>query len=421
MLYHLFDYLEKQYNLPGAGLFQFISFRSGVAIIISLIISIVFGNRIIRSLKRLQVGETVRELGLAGQKEKEGTPTMGGFIIILATLIPCFLFADLTNIYVILLIVTTLLMASIGFADDYIKVFKKNKEGLAGKFKVFGQITLGVLIAVAMLWSDDIVVRMPMEDAILAGYEVIEKFTLTIPKLGAPSEVIEMAYVKTTLTNVPFFKGNAFDYNGLLWFLGDNASQFVWIVFIPIVVFIVTAVSNAANLTDGIDGLATGLASIIAATLAILAYVSGNAIIAEFLDIYFIPYSSEMVVFAACFLGGTIGFLWHNAYPAKVFMGDTGSLTIGGIIAVMAIFLRKEFLLPILCGVFFIETLSVIIQVSYFKYTKKKYGEGRRVFKMSPLHHHYQKLGMHEARLVTRFWVVGIMLAILTIITLKVR
>jgi phospho-N-acetylmuramoyl-pentapeptide-transferase len=421
MLYHLFEYLEKNYNLPGAGLFQYISFRSGVAIIISLIISILFGNRIIRSLKKLQVGETVRELGLAGQKEKEGTPTMGGFIIILATLVPCLLLADLSNVYIILLIITTVLMSAIGFADDYIKVFRKNKDGLAGKFKIAGQVLLGVIISCAMLMHDDILVRMPLSDALLAGYEVIESFKIEISQLNAPSQIMEMAYVKTTLTNVPFFRGNAFDYNGLLWFLGDNASKMVWIVFVPIVVFIVTAVSNAANLTDGIDGLATGLSAIIAATLAVLAYVSGNAIMADFLDIYYIPYSSEMVIFAACFLGGCIGFLWHNAYPAKVFMGDTGSLTIGGIIAVMAIFLRKEFLLPILCGVFFLETLSVILQVSYFKYTRKKYGEGRRIFKMSPIHHHFQKMGMHESRLVTRFWIIGVMLAIVTIITLKVR
>ncbi len=421
MLYHLFEYLQEHYNLPGAGLFRYISFRSGVAIILSLIISILFGNRIIRSLKKLQVGETVRDLGLDGQLEKAGTPTMGGFIIILATLIPAILLADLTNVYIIVLIVTTLLMAAIGFTDDYIKVFKKNKDGLSGKFKIIGQVLLGLIVASVMLMHDDIVVRMPMTDAVLAGYEIIKSFTIEVPRLNAASEMIEMAYVKTTLTNVPFFKGNAFDYNGLLWFLGDNASKFVWIVFVPIVVFIVTAVSNAANLTDGIDGLATGLSAIIAATLAILAYVSGNSVIAEFLDIYYIPYSSEMAIFAACFLGGCIGFLWHNAYPAKVFMGDTGSLTIGGIIAVMAIFLRKEFLLPILCGVFFLETLSVILQVSYFKYTKKKYGEGRRIFKMSPIHHHYQKLGMHESRLVTRFWIIGVMLAIVTMITLKIR
>ncbi|MFT6337442.1 MAG: phospho-N-acetylmuramoyl-pentapeptide-transferase [Saprospiraceae bacterium] len=421
MLYHLFEYLQEHYDLPGAGLFQYISFRSGIAIILSLIISILFGNRIIRSLKKLQVGETVRDLGLDGQLEKAGTPTMGGFIIILATLIPAILLADLTNIYIIVLIITTLLMASIGFTDDYIKVFKKDKDGLSGKFKVIGQVLLGLIVAAVMLMHNDVVVRMPMPDAILAGYEVIKSFTIEVPRLNAASEMIEMAYVKTTLTNVPFFKGNAFDYNGLLWFLGDNASGFVWIVFVPIVVFIVTAVSNAANLTDGIDGLATGLSAIIAATLAILAYVSGNSVVAEFLDIYYIPYSSEMVIFAACFLGGCIGFLWHNAYPAKVFMGDTGSLTIGGIIAVMAIFLRKEFLLPILCGVFFLETLSVILQVSYFKYTRRKYGEGRRIFKMSPIHHHFQKMGMHESRLVTRFWIIGVMLAIVTMITLKIR
>ena len=421
MLYHLFEYLEKNFGVPGAGLFQYISFRSGIAIILSLIISLVFGNKIIRKLRTLQIGETVRDLGLQGQKEKEGTPTMGGFIILLATLVPALLLADLSNIYIQLLIVTALLMASIGFMDDYIKVFKKNKDGLAGKFKVIGQVVLGLIIAVVMLSHDDIVVRMPLADAVLAQYEVIKSFTVDVPRLNASREVIEMAYVKTTLTNVPFFKGNAFDYNGLLWFLGDNAGKFVWIVFVPIVVFIVTAVSNASNLTDGIDGLAAGLSAIIAGTLAILAYVSGNSIIAEFLGIYFIPFSSEMVVFSACFLGGCIGFLWHNTYPAKVFMGDTGSLMIGGLIAVMAIFLRKEFLLPVLCGVFFIETLSVILQVSYFKYTKKKYGEGRRIFKMSPIHHHFQKLGMHEAKIVSRFWIIGIVLAVLTMITLKVR
>lgn len=363
----------------------------------------------------------MRDLGLTGQKEKEGTPTMGGFIIILATLVPALLLADLSNVYIQLLIITTLLMAAIGFTDDYIKVFKKDKDGLAGKFKVIGQVLLGLIVAAVMLMSDDVVVRMPLADAMLAGYEVIQSFSIEIPRLNASKEMVEMAYVKTTLTNVPFFRGNAFDYNGLLWFLGDNASKFVWIVFVPIVVFIVTAVSNAANLTDGIDGLATGLSAIIAATLAFLAYVSGNSVIANFLDIYYIPYSSEMVIFASCFLGGCIGFLWHNAYPAKVFMGDTGSLTIGGIIAVMAILLRKEFLLPILCGVFLLETMSVILQVSYFKYTRKKYGEGRRIFRMSPIHHHFQKMGMHESRLVTRFWIIGIILAIVTMITLKIR
>lgn len=421
MLYHLFEYLEKNYDLPGAGLFQYISFRSGMAIILSLIISIVFGDRIIRSLKRLQVGETVRELGLKGQKEKEGTPTMGGFIILLAILIPCLLLADLTNTYIILLLVATVWMSAIGFADDYIKVFRKNKDGLKGKFKVFGQIVFGLIIALTMLYSQDIVVRMPLEEAMAGGYEIVRQFKTEIPGINQARQMMDMAYVKATLTNVPFLKGNNFDYQDLLFFLGDNARDFVWIVFVPIVIFIVTAVSNSANLTDGIDGLATGISAIIGATLGILAYVSGNAIIADFLNIHYIPYSAEMTIFAACFIGGTIGFLWHNAYPAKVFMGDTGSLMIGGIIGSMAILLRKEMLIPILCGVFFIESLSVILQVSYFKYTKKKFGEGKRIFKMSPLHHHYQKKGMHEARIVTRFWIVGIILAIITIITLKVR
>jgi len=421
MLYHLFEYLQENFNLPGAGLFSYISFRSGIALIISLVISIVFGNRIIRSLKRLQVGETVRELGLAGQKEKEGTPTMGGFMIILATLVPVLLLCDLTNIYIQLLILTTVWMAAIGFTDDYIKVFKKSKDGLAGKFKVVGQVLLGLMLAMAMLLHEDIVVRMPLADAQLAGYDIIKQYSILVQDIGLQERMVEMAQVKTTLTNIPFFKGNAFDYNGLLWFLGDNASSMVWVVFVPIVIFIVTGVSNAANLTDGIDGLAAGLSAIIVATLGVLAYVSGNSIIAKFLGVYYLPHTEEIVIFAACFLGGCIGFLWHNAYPAKVFMGDTGSLAIGGVIAAMAIFLRKEFLLPVLCGVFFLETLSVIMQVSYFKYTRKKYGEGRRIFKMSPLHHHYQKLGMHEAKIVSRFWIVGLILAVITMITLKVR
>ncbi len=421
MLYHLFEYLDHHYDLPGAGLFHYLSFRSGVAIVMSLAISILFGNRIIRSLKKLQVGESVRDLGLAGQKEKEGTPTMGGILIIIAILVPVLLITRLDNVYILLLIFTTVVMGIIGFLDDYIKVFKKNKDGLAGKFKVVGQVIVGLVVGLVMLYHPDIVVRMPLADAQLAGYEIINSYEIPVTNIGAQEKIIEMAYVKTTLTNVPFFKGNAFDYNGLLWFLGDKAPYYVWIVFIPLVVFIVTAVSNGANLTDGIDGLATGVSAIIAATLMVLAYVSGNYIIADFLNIYFIPYASEIVVFAACFLGATIGFLWHNAYPAKVFMGDTGSLTIGGLIAVIAVMIRKEFLLPVLCGVFFVETLSVILQVSYFKYTKKKYGEGRRIFRMSPIHHHFQKMGMPESRLVTRFWIVGILLAVITIITLKVR
>ncbi len=421
MLYHIFEYLEKHYNVGGAGLFQYISFRAGAAIITSLLISLLFGNRIIRSLKRLQVGETVRELGLAGQKEKEGTPTMGGFIILLATWVPCLLFARLDNIYIILMLVTTLWMTAIGFADDYIKVFKKDKDGLAGKFKIFGQVVLGIFVALVMIYHNDVVIRMPIDDAIAGGYQVIDRFTAEVTTIGQAKELVNMAYVKSTLTNIPFFKGNNFEYASLLSFLGDNALSLVWIIFIPIVIFIITAVSNAANLTDGIDGLATGVSAIIGATLGILAYVSGNTIIADYLNILYIPHSGELVIFAACFVGGCVGFLWYNSYPAKVFMGDTGSLTIGAIIATMAIILRKEFLIPILCGIFVVENLSVVLQVGYFKYTRKKYGEGRRIFKMAPLHHHFQKLGMHEARIVTRFWIVGIILAVLTIITLKVR
>ena len=421
MLYHIFEYLEKHYHVGGAGLFQYISFRAGAAIITSLLISLLFGNRIIRSLKRLQVGETVRELGLDGQKEKEGTPTMGGFIILLATWVPCLLFARLDNIYIILMLVTTLWMTAIGFADDYIKVFKKDKDGLAGKFKIFGQVVLGVVVALVMLYHSDVVIRMPIEDAIAGGYEVMDEFTTEVTTIGQAKEMVNMAYVKSTLTNIPFFKGNNFEYSSLLGFLGDNGKHLIWIVFLPIVIFIITAVSNAANLTDGIDGLATGVSAIIGATLGILAYVSGNTIIADYLNILYIPHSGELVIFAACFVGGCVGFLWFNSYPAKVFMGDTGSLTIGAIIATMAILLRKEFLIPILCGIFVVENISVVLQVGYFKYTRKKYGEGRRIFKMAPLHHHFQKRGMHEARIVTRFWIVGIILAILTMITLKVR
>ncbi|MDA9873910.1 phospho-N-acetylmuramoyl-pentapeptide-transferase [Saprospiraceae bacterium] len=421
MLYHIFEYLEKHYHVGGAGLFQYISFRAGAAIITSLLISLIFGNRIIRSLKRLQVGETVRELGLDGQKEKEGTPTMGGFIILLATWVPCLLFARLDNIYIILMLVTTLWMTAIGFADDYIKVFKKDKNGLAGKFKIFGQVVLGVVVAIVMLYHSDVVIRMPIEDAIAGGYEVMDEFTTEVTTIGQAKEMVNMAYVKSTLTNIPFFKGNNFEYSSLLGFLGDNGKHLIWIVFLPIVIFIITAVSNAANLTDGIDGLATGVSAIIGATLGILAYVSGNTIIADYLNILYIPHSGELVIFAACFVGGCVGFLWFNSYPAKVFMGDTGSLTIGAIIATMAILLRKEFLIPILCGIFVVENISVVLQVGYFKYTRKKYGEGRRIFKMAPLHHHFQKRGMHEARIVTRFWIVGIILAVLTMITLKVR
>lgn len=421
MLYHFFEYIDKYYNLPGAGLFQYITFRAAFAVILSLIISLLYGNRIIQALKKMQIGETVRDLGLEGQKAKEGTPTMGGVIIILAILIPCLLLAKLDNIYILLMIFTTVWLGLIGGADDYIKVFLKNKDGLSGKTKIFGQIFLGLVVGVTMLISDDVVVRMPLAQAQQGGYEIVKEYSIPIPRVNASSQITEMAYVKTTLTNVPFFKQNNFDYRYLVSFMGDNVDMWLSIVFILIVIFIVTAVSNAANLTDGIDGLAAGTSAVIGVTLGVFAYVSGNNIIADYLNVFYLPNSAELVVFSSCFIGACIGFLWHNSFPAKVFMGDTGSLTIGGIIAVLAILLRKELLIPILCGIFVAENLSVILQVSYFKYTKRKYGEGRRIFKMSPLHHHFQKEGMHEAKIVTRFWIIGILLAIITVITLKIR
>jgi phospho-N-acetylmuramoyl-pentapeptide-transferase len=417
MLYYLFDYLQEHFDFPGARLFQYITFRAAGAVVLSLVISIVFGQRIIDFLRKKQVGETVRDLGLDGQKQKEGTPTMGGFIIILAILIPCLLLAKLDNIYIIVMLISTIWLAIIGFVDDYIKVFKKNKEGLKSTSKILGQVGLGLIISLVMLSSEKIVVRVPVEEAVAKDYKIVQKVIAT-NHLG---QLKEMAYVKTPVTNVPFFKNNSLNYKDILGFLGDQSDKFLWVFFIPFVIFIVTAVSNAANLTDGLDGLAAGVTAIIAATLAILAYVSGNTVIADYLNIYYIPNSSELVIFSACFVGACTGFLWYNAFPAKIFMGDTGSLTIGGIVAALALLLRKELLIPILCGVFLIENLSVMIQVSWFKYTKKKYGTGRRVFLMSPLHHHFQKQGMHEAKIVTRFWIIGIMLAVLTIITLKVR
>ena len=421
MLYHFFEYIDKYYNVPGAGLFQYITFRAAFGIILSLIISLVFGGKIITRLRNLQVGETVRELGLEGQKAKEGTPTMGGIIIILAILIPCLLLAKLNNVYILLMIFTTVWLGIIGGADDYIKVFLKNKDGLSGKTKIFGQVFLGLIVGITMLVSNDVVVRMPLQEAKDNGYTVVKEYSTVLPRVNDISRMAEMAYVKTTLTNIPFMKNNNFDYKSLVSFLGDNADLWLSIVFTLIVIFIVTAVSNAANLTDGIDGLAAGTSAVIGVTLGIFAYVSGNTIIADYLNVFYIPNSAELVVFSACFLGACIGFLWHNSYPAKVFMGDTGSLTIGGIIAVLAILLRKELLIPILCGIFVAENLSVVMQVSYFKYTKKRFGEGRRIFRMSPLHHHFQKLGMHEAKIVTRFWIIGILLAIVSVITLKIR
>ncbi|MEM9824890.1 MAG: phospho-N-acetylmuramoyl-pentapeptide-transferase, partial [Bacteroidota bacterium] len=399
----------------------YISFRAGVALIISLIITILYGGRIIRFLKKLQVGESIRDLGLDGQKEKEGTPTMGGVIIIMAIVIPCLLMARLDNIYIILMLLTTSWMGIIGFVDDYIKVFKKDKKGLSGKFKVLGQVVLGLIVGLVMLISDDVKVRMDMEEAQAKNYQILGQPILVKADDCADGEYLEMVYVKTTLTNVPFLKGHRLDYQSFLFFLGDNAGKFAWLIFIPLVILIVTAVSNGANLTDGIDGLATGVCGIIGATLGVLAYMSGNTIAADYLNILYLPGTGELLIFSACFVGACIGFLWYNAYPAQIFMGDTGSLTLGGIIAALAISIRVELLIPILCGIILAENLSVMIQVSYFKYTKRKYGEGRRVFLMSPLHHHYQKKGIHEAKIVARFWIIGILLAVLTIITLKVR
>src|SRR5690606_5694180 len=414
MLYYLFDWLQDYVHIPGAGLFQYISFRTAMAVIVSLIITTVYGSRLIRALHNKQVGETVRDLGLAGEKQKAGTPTMGGLIIIAGILIPTLLFAKLENIYVIVLIVTTIWMGAIGFLDDYIKVFKKNKEGLAGRFKVIGQVGLGTLIAITMYFHPDIVVRQEVKMPTSTNAVQIMTDTQTGERYYAEN-------VKSTKTNIPFYKNNEFDYAKVLSMFGLNGNLVTFLVFLVVVVFIVTAVSNGANITDGIDGLATGTSAIIGITLAILAYVSGNVIFSDYLNIMYIPNSGELVIFAGAFVGACTGFLWYNAYPAQVFMGDTGSLAIGGIIAAFAILIRKELLIPVLCGIFLIENLSVIMQVSYFKYTKKKYGEGRRIFLMSPLHHHYQKKGYHESKIVTRFVIVSVILAILTIVTLKVR
>lgn len=413
MLYYLFTWLDKQYDIPGAGLFQFISFRTAMAVILSLILTTVYGSRLIRLLRAKQVGESVRNLGLEGQMQKQGTPTMGGLIILLGILLPTILFAKIDNIYIILMLVTTVWMGLIGFVDDYIKVFKKDKEGLAGRFKIMGQVGLALIIGWTMYFHPDIVVR--------------EQVTLPA-KVSAPLDVHKRGDqfyytqdLKSTITNVPFYKDNEFDYAKVLTVFGDGYEKYSLVVFLLFVIVIVTAVSNGANLTDGIDGLATGTSAIIGITLAILAYVSGNTIFADYLNIMYIPNSGELVIFAGAFVGACVGFLWYNSYPAQVFMGDTGSLAIGGIIAAFAIMIRKELLIPTLCGVFLIENLSVIMQVSYFKYTKRKFGEGRRIFLMSPLHHHYQKKGYHEAKIVTRFWIVGILLAIITIVTLKLR
>jgi len=410
MLYYLFDYLEKTYHIPGAGLFQFLTFRAGLAIGFSLLIAAIFGKKIINYLRKKQVGETIRDLGLEGQVEKGGTPTMGGIIIIMATIIPTLLFAKLENIYVILLLVTTIWMGVIGFIDDYIKIFKKNKEGLSGKFKVIGQVGLGLIVGATMYFHEDITIKRHKE----LPKNLIETTVNSQIAEFYPEE-------KTLLTTIPFVKKNEFNYESLISWIGEDARDYVWLIFIPIVICIITAVSNGANLTDGIDGLAAGTSAIIGVTLALFAWVSGNVIFSDYLNIMYIPNTGELTIFIMSFVGALIGFLWYNAYPAQVFMGDTGSLTIGGIIAVIAIAIRKEWLIPILCGIFLMENLSVVMQVGWFKYTKKKFGVGRRIFKMSPLHHHYQKSGFHESKIVTRFWIVGLFLAIITIATLKIR
>lgn len=419
MLYYLFDYLKSAFDFPGAGLFQYISFRAGTALILSLLISIGIGGRIIRWLRSMQIGETVRDLGLEGQVSKAGTPTMGGIIIIAATLIPCLLLARLDNIYILLMLFSTVWMFAIGFIDDYIKVFKKDKKGLKGIFKVMGQVGLGLIVGVTMLMNEEVVVR--MEPAVAEQYDYEITNSLFVKDNSAPNTYKEMVYVKAPITNVPFFKNNELDYSRILWFLGDNARGLSSIIFVIMSILVITAVSNGANLTDGLDGQAAGVSAIVITALGVLAYLSGNSVAADFLKILYIPYSGELVIYTACLIGGCIGFLWYNVYPARVFMGDTGSLTLGGIIAALAIVTRKELLIPILCGVFLVENLSVIIQVWYFKQTKKKYGEGRRVFLMAPLHHHFQKKGYHEVTISVRFWIVQILLAVLTIITLKIR
>jgi phospho-N-acetylmuramoyl-pentapeptide-transferase len=414
MLYYLFDYLDK-FNFPGAGLFDYISFRAAMALITSLIVSVFFGKKIINLLRKQQIGETVRDLGLAGQIEKSGTPTMGGLIILAAILIPTILFAKLHNIYVITMILATIWLGVIGFLDDYIKVFRKNKEGLAGKSKVVGQIGVGLIVGCILYFSGDVRVHKRVD----RDYKLqAEEEFVTHEHTNSGDE--EYKWIKTDdmTTTIPFIKGNEFNYN---WLIGDSNKSYGWLLFIPIVIFIVIAVSNGANMTDGLDGLATGTSAIIGLALAVLAYVSSNAKFADYLDVMYIPLAEELVIFIAAFVGACIGFLWYNAYPAQVFMGDTGSLALGGIIAVFAISIRKELLIPVLCGIFLIENLSVMLQVGYFKFTKKRFGEGRRIFLMAPLHHHYQKVGLHEAKIVARFWIVGVLLAVITIVTLKLR
>ena len=412
MLYHFFNYINQNFDFPGSGLFQFISFRAGMALIISLIITLIFGGKLIKLLQRKQVGESIRDLGLEGQMVKSGTPTMGGVIILAGIIVPTMLFAKLDNIYIQLMLVATIWLGLIGFIDDYIKVFKKNKKGLAGKFKVIGQIGVGIIVGASMLWSDSVTIKSKTyyKTEILAEHQ-------------ESSQELKSYFweeTKSLKTTIPFVKNNEFDYADLISWI-PNTAPYSWLVFIPFVVFIVTAFSNGANLTDGIDGLAAGSSAIMVFTLGIFAWVSGNVIFSDYLNIMYIPNAGEITIFVAAFLGALIGFLWYNTFPAQVFMGDTGSLTIGAIIAVIALMIRKELLLPLLCGIFVIENLSVVLQVGYFKYTRKKYGEGKRIFLMAPLHHHYQKLGYHESKIVSRLWIIGIFLALITILTLKIR
>ena len=412
MLYHFFNFINNYIDFPGSGLFEFISFRAGMAVITSLFITLIFGGKLIDYLHKKQVGESIRDLGLEGQMEKTGTPTMGGVIIIAGIIIPTLLFAKLDNIYIQLMLIATVWLGVIGFIDDYIKVFKKNKKGLAGKFKVIGQIGVGVIVGAAMYWSDGVTIKSKTFHA----SEISVNFNYEYNNKDYSWE--ETKSLKTT---IPFVKNNEFDYSWLITWISSDLKKYSWLVFIPIIVIIVISVSNGANITDGLDGLATGTSAIIGITLAIFAYLSGNLVFSDYLNILYIPNSSELVIFISSFVGTCIGFLWYNSYPAKVFMGDTGSLALGGIIAVFAITIRKELLIPVFCGVFLIENLSVVLQVSYFKFTRKKYGEGKRIFLMSPIHHHYQKKGIHEAKIVARFWIIGILLAVLSIVTLKLR
>ena len=409
MLYYLFEYLEQQYQFPGASLFGYISFRSAIALITALLISTIFGKKVIEFLRVKQIGESIRDLGLKGQKEKAGTPTMGGLIIIFATLIPVLLFAKLENIYIILLIATMLWMGLIGFVDDYIKKFKSDKDGLKGYLKIVGQVILGIVVGSVLYFHPEVTIKDKVSNS--------NKIVNVVNEDGADFRIEK----KSTRTTIPFFKNNEFDYSDLITWINSDLKKYAWLIFVPFIIFIITAVSNGANLTDGIDGLAAGTSAIIVLTLGIFTWVSGNVIFSEYLNIMYIPRVEEMTIFIAAFVGSLIGFLWYNTYPAQVFMGDTGSLAIGGVIAVIAIAVRKEWLIPILCGVFLVENLSVIMQVSYFKFTRKKYGVGKRIFKMSPLHHHYQVSGLHESKIVTRFWIVGILLAIISIVTLKIR